>query len=46
MLVSILFCLCLILTGAVLGRPIGWVVILLAVLALLLVLGGAHLHIG
>jgi len=46
MLVTILLCLCLVLTGAVIARPVGWVVIVLAVLALLLTLGGAHLHIG
>jgi hypothetical protein len=46
MVVTILICVSLILTGAILGKPAGWVVLALAVLALLLTVGGAHLHIG
>jgi hypothetical protein len=46
MIVTILLCVSLIITGAVLGKPTGWVVLALAVLALLLAVGGAHLHLG
>jgi hypothetical protein len=46
MLVTILLCVALVLTGAMVGKPVGWVILLLAVLALLLAVGGAHLHIG
>ncbi len=43
----ILVCVCLIVLGAVAGKPVGWAVVGLAVLALLLaVLGGAGVHIG
>ncbi len=47
MVVTILLCVCMIVVGAVLGKPTGWVVLALAVLALLLtVVGGARLHLG
>lgn len=47
MIVSILLCVALIVAGAAIGKPTGWVVLALAVLALLLaVTGGAHFRIG
>jgi len=46
MLVTIFLCVALILTGAVLSKPVGYVILALAIIALLLALGGAHLHIG
>lgn len=53
MVVLILICVCLIVIGAVLSTalgpsstPVGWVVLALAVIALLLAVGGTHLHIG
>jgi hypothetical protein len=47
MIVAILLAVALILVGAVEAKPIGWVVIVLAVLALLLaVLGGFNIPIG
>ncbi len=43
LLIIILVCVCLILLGAVAGKPLGWVVVGLAVLALLLqLLWGVH----
>ncbi len=43
LLFVIIVCVCLILLGAVVGKPIGWVVVGLAVLALLLqLLWGVH----
>jgi hypothetical protein len=47
LMVLILICIALILVGAVSGKPIGWVILTLATIALLLaVLGGASIHIG
>lgn len=46
MIVTILLCVCCIVTGASIGKPTGWVVLALAVLALLLAVGGAHLRLG
>lgn len=43
MIVIILLCICCIIAGAVLGKPTGWVVLALAVLALLLEVLGPHL---
>jgi uncharacterized membrane protein len=45
MIVTILLCVCLVITGALLPRPAGWVVVGLAVLALLMALGAPHLRI-
>lgn len=46
MVASILICVCLIVVGATIGKPSGWVVLALAVIALLVVVGGAHFHMG
>jgi hypothetical protein len=46
MIVVILLCICIIIVGAVLGKPTGWVVLALGVLALLLEVLGPHLRIG
>lgn len=46
MIVTILLCVCLIIVGAVLAKPTGWVVLVLAVLALLFAVGGPHFHVG
>lgn len=46
MLAEILVCVCLIIIGALMGKPPGWVVVGLAVLALLLTVGAGHLHLG
>jgi hypothetical protein len=44
MLVTLLILVALMLAGASIGKPLGWVVIGLAVLALLVTLGAGHLH--
>jgi hypothetical protein len=46
MVVMILVCVCLIVVGALMVKPAGWAVLALAVLALILTVGGARLHIG
>lgn len=46
MVVTILICVGLILCGAVEPKPIGWVVILFAVLAFLMAVGAPHLRLG
>lgn len=44
MLITILILVALILAGAIIGKPVGWVVLGLAVIALLLLLVGPHAH--
>jgi hypothetical protein len=46
MLITILICIAIILAGAVESKPVGWVVLTFGVLALLLEIGGAHIHLG
>lgn len=46
MVVTIPICVALILCGAVEAKPIGWVVILFAVLAFLMAVGAPHLGFG
>ena len=47
LVVTIIFAVCLILLGALAPKPLGWVVVVLATLALLLaVLGGFSIHVG
>jgi hypothetical protein len=46
MLVTLLILVALMLLGAAVGRPLGWIAIGLAVLALIAVLGAGHLHLG
>jgi len=46
LVVIILMCVALILVGAAIGKPTGWIVLALATIALLLaVLGGGHISI-
>jgi hypothetical protein len=45
-IVVILLCICVVIIGAVLDKPTGWVVLALGVLALLLEVLGPHLRIG
>jgi hypothetical protein len=46
MIVFVLICVCLILAGAAIGRPLGWVIIGIALVAFLLTVGGANFSIG
>jgi hypothetical protein len=47
LVVVILLCVALILVGATTGKPVGWIVLALAVIALLLaVLGGINISVG
>jgi hypothetical protein len=44
MLVIVLLCCAVILAGGLLGKPVGWVVVGLALAALIIEVGGSHIR--